>query len=183
MRGIRRSIRMKGYDYRSAGVYFLTIVAQGRSLRFGDVDAGELHLNDAGEMVRRFWEQMPERFPSITMDQCVVMPNHIHGIVVIHQPNIGALLVGAHHKTEATTRVAPTRLGDIVGAFKSLTTLEYARGVDSKGWPPFDRRLRQRNYYEHVIRSEAELADTRTYISNNPLEWTLDRENPRVILP
>ncbi len=84
MRDIRRSIRMKGYDYRSAGVYFLTIVAQGRSLRFGDVDAGALHLNDAGEMVRRFWEQMPERFPSITMDQCVVMPNHIHGIVVIH---------------------------------------------------------------------------------------------------
>ena len=186
----RRSTRLKSYDYSRNGAYFITIVTQGHSLLFGDIVDDDLHLNDAGEMVQRCWEEMPNRFPSITMDQFVVMPNHIHGIVVIHQPAadagpplpqpaVGAPLVGA----QATPRVAPAPLGNVIGAFKSLTTLEYSRGVDSKAWPAFDRRLWQRNYYEHIIRNERELEDIREYIWNNPLAWDMDSENPKLPLP
>lgn len=193
----RRSTRLKGYDYSSNGAYFISIVTQGRSLLFGDVVDSEMHLNDAGEMVQRCWEEMPKRFPSIAMDQFIVMPNHMHGVVVIQQPvvdvgtplhqpavgapldqpAVGAPLVGAQ-ETGTTTRVAPTRLGDVIGAFKSLTTLEYSRGVDSKGWQSFDKRLWQRNYHEHIIRNEREFEDIREYIWNNPLAWDLDKENP-----
>ena len=81
---------------------------------------------------------------------------------------------------QATTRVAPT-LGDIVGAFKSITTVEYAKRARSGEWPPFRARLWQRNYYEHVIRDSNELDRAREYIANNPMKWALHRENPTVV--
>ena len=84
----RRSIRLKGYDYSQAGAYFVTIVAQGRLCLFGDVVDGEMRANDAGEMVWRVWDGMPGRFPSIEMDEFVVMPNHVHGVIII-PPVIG----------------------------------------------------------------------------------------------
>ncbi|MCY4653976.1 MAG: transposase [Dehalococcoidia bacterium] len=191
----RKPIRLKGYDYSRVGAYFITIVAQGRMCLFGDVVDGEMRLNDAGMMVRRVWDGMPDRFPHIEMDEFVVMPNHGHGVIVIQQspgensahPPVGASLVGAqsptniHSDTRATTRVAPT-LGDVVGAFKSLTTLEYGRGVRETGWPSFDKRLWQRNYYEHIIRNDKEWNMVREYINDNPARWETDSENPDAIL-
>ena len=114
------------------------------------------------------------------------MPNHFHAIVVI----VGAPLVGAlpppdvpgpvAQPDRAPTRGAPTSpaLGHVVGAFKSLTTAEYGRGVRDLGWPPFHGRLWQRNYYEHIIRSEESLEQIRDYILMNPQRWEWDRENP-----
>ena len=78
----------------------------------------------------------------------------------------------------ATTRVAPT-LGDVIGAFKSITTVRYARGVETRGWPRFSQRLWQRNYYEHVVRDDESLQRIREYIAENPACWDLDGENPR----
>ena len=187
----RKPLRLKGYEYSRAGAYFITIVVQGRLCLFGDVVDGEMSLNDAGKMIHRVWDGMPGRFPSVEMDEFIVMPNHIHGVIIIHQPPpshdppVGASLVGApnhaddQNDTRATTRVAPT-LGDVVGAFKSLTTVEYGRGVRGMGWSPFDKRLWQRNYYERIIRNECELGLAREYIANNPMKWALDRENPSV---
>ena len=94
---------------------------------------------------------------------------------------VGAPLVGAHG-SKATTRAAPS-VGDMVGAFKSLFTVEYIRGVKEDRWPAFDRRVWQRNYYEHIIRDEAELARVRRYIDENPLQWELDKENPQRVRP
>ena len=203
----RRSIRLKAYDYSTAGAYFVTIVTQERLCVFGDVADGEAHLTDAGEMIRQVWHEIPIRFPSFEIDEFVVMPNHIHGILIIHSP-VGVPLVGtqdaAHAKTtdspsfvgvlptdaarptygdRTTTRVAPTEggnatLGEVVGAYKSLTTLEYSKGVENYGWPPFDKRLWQRNYYERIIRDNRELDGAREYIANNPTQWELDAENP-----
>lgn len=189
----RRSIRLKGYDYRHPGAYFVTICTQDRACLFGDVLTGEMRFNEAGRMVIGKWERISERFPNVELDTFVVMPNHIHGIIVITQ-NVGAGLVPAHDRdvagagfvpardgatTEngATTRVAPT-VGNIVGAFKSITTVRYIQGVKQNGWPPFLVRLWQRNYYEHIIRNEESLNRIREYIALNPLQWHLDRENP-----
>ena len=157
----RRSIRLRGYDYTRSGAYFLTVVTQDRLCLFGDATDEGMGLNDAGKMVRSVWGRIPDRFPSIELDAFVVMPNHVHGIVVIHKPLVGASLVGAPgdggdaestDREKENTRVSPA-LGDVVGAFKSLTTVEYARRVDEDRWEPFNGRLWQRNYYEHVIRT------------------------------
>ena len=174
----RKSIRLDGYDYSGAGAYFISVVAQGRLCLFGSVVDGELRLNDAGKMVRRVWDGMPDRFPLINMDEFVVMPNHVHGVIFIHQP---APTTGATSRApaggRAPTRGAPT-LGDVVGAFKSVTTVEYSRGVREMGWQRFDKRLWQRNYFERVIRNDSELGRTREYIANNIMNWESDRENP-----
>jgi len=179
----RRSIRLRGYDYAQAGAYFITIVAQGRECLLGQVVNDEMQLNDAGRMIWDEWQALAHRFPAVELDQFVVMPNHVHGIVRI----VGASLVDAHDgmtTTEgattrrATTRVAPT-LGDIVGAFKSITTNEYIRGVKTLGWQSFPGRLWQRNYYEHIIRDDASLNRIRRYIVDNPAQWPNDDENPK----
>jgi REP element-mobilizing transposase RayT len=181
----RRSIRLKSYDYSQAGAYFVTICTQERVCLFGEVVDDAMSLNDAGEMVASLWEGLPERFSGIEIDAFVVMPNHLHGIVVlpderaatraaptIDVSGVGAPLVGARsHKNIPT-------LGTIIGAFKSIATVGYMRGVKSAGWPTFRRRLWQRNYYEHVIRDEAALDRLRHYIDENPLRWAFDEENP-----
>jgi len=82
----RRSIRLKGYDYSQAGAYFITICTQDRACLFGKVVNGEMRLNDAGRMVLAEWNMLPERFPHVVLDAFVVMPNHVHGIVVITNP-------------------------------------------------------------------------------------------------
>jgi len=173
----RRSIRLKGYDYSQAGAYFITLCTQDRACLFGKVVNGEMRLNDAGRMVLAEWNRLPERFPQVVLDAFVVMPNHVHGILVITDPapTVGAT-VGATPTVGATTRVAPT-VGNIIGAFKSRVTVEYIRGVKTSGWPPFRGRLWQRNYYEHIIRNERALNAIRRYILENPLRWHLDREN------
>jgi REP element-mobilizing transposase RayT len=186
----RRSIRLKGYDYALAGAYFVTISTQDRGGVFGDVVAGVMRLNEAGRMVSTEWNTLPAWFPGVDLDAFVVMPNHIHGIIVFTtRVSVGAPLVGAQDVTpnmatdnRATTRVAPT-LGDVVGAYKSRVTVEYTRGVKTKGWPAFRRRLWQRNFYEHIIRNEASLNHIRQYILDNPARWSFDRENPLAVAP
>ena len=179
----RRSIRLKGYDYTQSGAYFVTIVIQDRLCLFGDVLGQEMRPNEAGVMVRRVWEALPCRFPPTQLDAFVVMPNHIHGILVINQhvgaPTEGARL-GAFAARRATTRVAPT-LGAVIGAYKSLTTSAHIEGVNAGAWPPFRHRLWQRNYYEHILRHDESLAELRQYILYNPARWAFDRENPRVL--
>lgn len=180
----RRSHRLAGYDYSQAGAYFVTVVTQARECLFGEVQDCEMKLNNAGEMVRRVWRELPDRFPNVTVGDFIVMPNHIHAVVDIH--GVGAPLVGAPTNKPisgaaeadgATTRVAPT-LGDVIGAFKSLTTVEYTRGVRNHGWPTFERRLWQRNYFEHVVRNDDSRKRIIEYIVANPATWTHDIENP-----
>ena len=192
----RRSIRLKEYDYTKAGAYFLTIVTQDRVCLFGEVVDGEMRLNDVGDMVHQEWTNLPNRFPNIDLDAFIVMPNHIHGIIAITDatPIVGAglvpaQLVPAQHDdaaitsgattSRATTRVAPT-VGNIVGAFKSISTVRYTHGVKHYGWLPFRGRLWQRNYYEHIIRNEGSLNRIREYIINNQSRWEMDKENPLV---
>ena len=167
----RRSIRWDEHDYSSPGAYYVTICVQDNRCLLGNVDAGVMNLNDAGRMVDTEWLQIPTRFPTMQLDEHVVMPNHFHGIIHV----VGAPLVGALER--AGTTPAPT-LGDAVGAFKSLTTDEYIMGVHKLGWPKFRRHFWQRNYHDHVIRHPDELEKIREYVRQNPLRWTCDRYNP-----
>lgn len=170
----RRSIRLKDYDYSQAGAYFVTMCAQNRECLFGKITNGEMQLNDAGAMLVRWWNELSNKFPTFEPDASVVMPNHIHCIVVITEgdDNDGQ----PQRKDGQPHRVAPT-LGDIIEWFKTMATNEYIRGVKQLGWKPFDKRVFQRNYYEHIIRNERELNAIRNYIQNNPAKWAADMDN------
>ena len=167
----RRSIRLKGYDYSLAGAYFVTVCTQDRLCLFGNVNNEQMTLNHAGQMVYEQWLDLPKRFPESAIDEFTMMPNHLHGILIINDnetsQSVGAPLVGAQNKVDKTnkagTRPAPT-LGEIVGAFKSITTNEYIRGVKQHELPSFPGKWWQRNYgaclersrRERVIRDEEE---------------------------
>jgi REP element-mobilizing transposase RayT len=165
----RRSIRIKGYDYSRAGAYFVTICTHGRECLFGEIMDGEMRLNDAGQAAQAEWVRLPERFQSIELDEFVIMPNHLHGIILV-EAGLAPPDGGAPNRGAASS--APT-LGNILRAFKSISAIAVNRLLGRSG-----RSLWQRNYYEHIVRSENELAHIREYIANNPTQWALDRENP-----
>jgi putative transposase len=177
----RRSIRLKGYDYSRAGVYFVTICVQGGLCLLGEVIEGEMRPDAAGEMVERVWLDLPGRFPNIDLDAYRVMPNHFHGLVVILDDDPTVKPKPTDKERTVGAGVVPTQkatLGAIVGAFKSITTNEYIDGVKELGWRPFERRLWLRNYYEHIVRNEDSLNKIREYIINNPATWTADQLHP-----
>jgi len=178
----RSSIRLKGYDYSQEGLYFITICTQGRLCLFGEIENGGMALNDAGGMVKHQWQELICRFDNIKLYEFIIMPNHFHGIIEFV---VGVPLVGTQNSEQIPTMeqslqikgqpqgIAPT-VGDAVGAFKSLSTNEYIRNVKQNNWQAFDRKLWQRNYYEHIIRNEQDLNRIREYISTNPLKWQDD---------
>lgn len=149
----RRPTRLRGYDYTSAGVYFVTICVQHRELRFGTIQDNQAVPNDAGTMVARLWEENFDRYPGVGLDAYVVMPDHMHGIVVL----------GTDPSIKTTTP-----LSRIIQSFKSLTTVEYTRGVKAGIYPPFDRLLWQRGFNERILRNDHELDIVREYIEANP---------------
>lgn len=159
----RRSIRLKDYDYRQPGAYFVTLCVQDRAALFGNVSDGVVRHNDAGAMVQTVWEELPACYPGVDIDDFVVMPNHMHGILV---------LLGTA-RTETALSV-----GDVVQRFKTMTARRYVDGVKRLGWPAFPGRLWQRNYYEHIIRGDAALDRLTRYILENPSRWAFDDENP-----
>lgn len=190
----RRSIRLPGYDYSQAGAYFVTICTQHRLCLFGEIVDRRMILNVAGQMVETVWQQLPHRFPQFVMDAFVVMPNHVHGIIVITDsdnpnriPSDRAIpepspvevcpLVRIPTRGTSTDAYAQT-LGEIVGAFKSITTHQYTIGVKQHNWLPFPGKLWLRNYYERIIRDEDGLNAVRQYIAQNPLRWAEDSDNP-----
>ena len=172
----RRSLRLRGFDYAQPGAYFVTVVVQNRWPLFGEVIGEEMRLNGAGRMIQRIWESLPSRFPPLDIDEFIVMPNHVHGIVVM-DPAIRAEQVDSQSSAGAPREDVVT-LSNVLSTFKSLTTVDYARGVKAKKWRPFRRRLWQRSYYDHVVRNEESLTLIREYIAGNPTMWSLDPEHP-----
>lgn len=188
----RRSIRLREYDYSSASAYFVTVCAHGRECLFGNIADGEMRLNYAGRVVEQVWLKLPERFPYVALDECVIMPNHFHGIIVLNDsnncrgeprvrppcdhPHFNRQNQGEHKVRPYGTHV--DSVSRVVQAFKSLTTVYYVRGVNERNWSPFSGRLWQRNYHERIIRNDEEMSAIREYIRFNPMKWALDTENP-----
>jgi putative transposase len=169
----RRSVRLQGYDYSQPGAYFVTICTHGQECIFGYVIDDLMELSPYGEMVWQTWRGLPERFERVELDQFVVMPNHVHGIVVITPPNVGAIQVGVIHELPLQTQRRRMLLPRVVGYFKMNASKAINELRGTPGTPVW-----QRNYYEHIVRNERELRAIREYILDNPLNWQLDRENP-----
>ena len=152
----RKELRLEGYDYSQKGYYFITVCVQDRLALFGEIEEGKMIANEAGAMINEAWLEIPKRFTSFVLHTFVVMPNHFHAIVEIE---------GFGSRT----------LGECIGAFKSITTTRYIQGVRGSQWRSFEKRLWQRNYYEHIIRDQTSYEKFSEYNHNNPLQWTLDR--------
>jgi putative transposase len=187
----RQSTRLPEYDYTAPGAYFVTVCVQHHLSLLGALDNGIIVPTAAGAMILRIWQRIPSKFPTASLDVLAVMPNHLHGIILLNdQPPPAPQSVGADPcvcpHAGRTHRFAPTKLGGqghpslgrIVQWFKTITTNAYIRGVRECAWPPFPGRLWQRNYHDRVIRNERELRAVRQYIHDNPARWPDDPENP-----
>jgi len=156
----RRSIRLKRYDYTSAGAYFITIVTYQRECLFGEIADGEMILNDYGRVADEFWRAIPEHFENVELGAFVIMPNHIHGIIVI--TDVATQCV-APTVTITSPRGPKSRsIGAIVGSFKSAVSYRLNKQFNVTN-------IWQRNFYEHIIRNETERNNIHLYIETNPI--------------
>jgi putative transposase len=189
----RRSIRLTGFDYSQCGYYFITVCTRERRCLFGEIEKGRMILNDAGQMIGRWWNELKNKYANIEIDEYVVMPNHCHGIISVRadlcvgadlrvcpDKNSGEQLgMGEHtgsplQSIRADRCVCPS-ISTMVQWFKTMTTNEYIRNVKQNHWKPFDGKLWQRNYYEQIVRDETSLQRIREYIINNPCQWQQDK--------
>jgi putative transposase len=161
-----RSIRLKEYDYSQEGAHFVTIRATRDGLMFGEIKDGEVVLNEFGLIVEEIWNDLTRHYNNIELDAFVVMPNHIHGIILIYDERH----VGAIHELPLQRR--QMLLPKIIGRFKMNSAKRINILRDIPGC-----RVWQRNYYEHIIRGEKDLNAIRAYIRNNPINWKIDEEN------
>jgi putative transposase len=170
MEGKRKQIRLMHFDYSQPGAYFLTICAEHRKHYFGEVLQGEMQLNPAGNLAEKEIYRAAEAATFI-VDSAVVMPNHVHCVIFKYFDSNSSEPLQARYGTAAGS------VARFVQLYKSGVTASYSQRVKSEGWQPYAGRLFQRNYWEHVVRSEEALEKIREYIANNPLKWHLDREN------
>lgn len=179
----RRSIRLPEYDYASRGAYFVTVVSHKRMDIFGEIQAEMIILSLIGNIVDECWHAIPNHFPKVNVDQFVVMPNHVHGILIISAD----VTVGATHESPLRQKPLlqqkqsqqqkrakgppPGSLGAIIGLFKSSVTKRVHQiGISSP------EQIWQRNYYEHIIRDEQDYQKICEYILSNPSNWEIDKE-------
>jgi REP element-mobilizing transposase RayT len=167
----RRSIRFAGYDYRTSGGYFVTICTAKKRCVFGTIENGAMRLHPYGRMAETCWHALPEHFPNVVLDEFVVMPNHIHGIMIFQESQH----VGAQHAAPLQN-VASGSLGAIVRSFKSAVTRAINIHRAERNLAPV--HVWQRNFYDRIIRDEKELNDTQRYIIENPQHWETDKNHP-----
>jgi putative transposase len=202
----RRSIRLKNYDYAFEGSYYVTVVTQRRECLFGEIVDAKMYLSNYGEIVQKWWDNIPNHFPNVETGAFVIMPNHIHGIVFVTEERRGEVVsphdqpndnnqkntsnVNTSHRREESMQtsepdnqggeIPPLRrptLGQIVAYFKYQSTKEMNE-ADNIG---IITKFWQRNYYEHIIRNEKELKQKTDYILDNPSRWDEDKESPQNI--
>jgi len=146
----RHSIRLKNYDYSSTGYYHVTICSYDRKNIFGDVKEHRVELSVCGQLVKAEWLKLKLAYKNIALDEFIIMPNHIHGIIMLK------------YKSNPT-------LGDIICRYKSITTRKYNKMNHTNG-----NVIWQLNYHDQIMRNEQHLYATQKYIMQNPLNWDKD---------
>jgi putative transposase len=168
----RKPTRMREYDYSRSGWYFLTLCTKNRIEWFGDVTDGKMILNEYGRVAEEQWLWLARQYDHVKLDEFVIMPNHIHAILVIadegvRRDNPGVVPTGYSRRHNL--------LSKSVNAFKTTTSkLIHQHGLSEFVW--------ERSFYDHIIRKDESLRSIREYIANNPIRWHLDRDNPENLL-
>jgi putative transposase len=157
---VRKRLRLENYDYTQGGAYYLTIDVLERRPLLGSVVDGKLSQSALGNQVAALWQSIAERYAGVIVDEWIVMPDHMHGILI-------TTTLDPHQQLPSVI--------DIVRDFKSRTTREYWDYVNQHGFEDWLTKLWQRSYYERVIRSEEDLFQKRNYIRTNPQRYDLKR--------
>ncbi len=158
----RKRIRLSDYDYSQNGVYFITICTHNRELLFGNVGADSI----SALMITDIFNETINQYPNVHCPSYVIMPNHIHAVIVIENEM---------QQVRADMESAPTAsLSDIVQSFKRHTTIEYIKMVKQGVLKPFNGKVWQRSFYDHVVRNYDDFLDICKYIDDNPRKWKED---------
>jgi putative transposase len=188
------SARLKNWDYSTEGCYFVTICTQGRNHYFGGIDNGAMMLSEIGKITEQFWGEIPNHFPFVHLDEWVIMPNHVHGIIVIDKtmatqpvesvetPNLGVSTTAMAATTKMTPNLGngvvqtpnlgvstdwkPGNIGVIINQYKRICTIQSRKTNPKFAWQP--------RFHDHIIRNHDELIRIRKYIVNNPMNWDND---------
>ena len=170
----RKPNRLQNYEYSQTGYYLVTICTQDRVNYFGEIEKGRMRLDDIGQIVTDCWQAIPEHFHNTVLDEFVVMPNHIHGIIVIKGNDFlknSGDGVGNNDRCSLRNARNMQLLPKIISQYKSSATR-----IVRKRWGDHIFSW-QKSFYDHIIRNDEDLYRIRTYIQNNPLNWTLDENN------
>lgn len=170
------SVRLKGWDYSWPGYYFITICTKNQIHFFGEVKNEKMYLSDIGRIIEDEWLKTGQIRKNVKLDKFVVMPNHIHGILVIGDENyrVEALRRNASTASDKNNFMSgispkPNSLSEIIRSFKSVCTKKICKINPTFAW--------QSRFYDHIIRNEKSLNNIRQYIIDNPKKWWRDRNN------
>jgi len=177
----RRSIRLSGFDYAQAAVYFVTICTHENRCVLGRVVGDAIVLSASGEVAQACWCAIREHSPDVFLDEFALMPNHLHGLLALgvaspakrDTPYRVDPLLPSSRTVTPTPALQPDSVSALMGSFKSAVTRQVNRAKGTPGAP-----LWHRNYYERIVRDDKELKAVREYIRGNPIRWSLDRLNP-----
>jgi len=180
------STRLQNWDYGWNASYFITICTQNRAYYFGDIANTKMQLSEIGEIAQKYWLEIPNHFPFVEMGEFIVMPNHVHGIIVINKfndgrnnrkndvetPNLGVSTIPKNTTNTTVTAPAsekwkPATLGVIINQYKRIVTINARKIHSDFGW--------QSRFHDHIIRNEKSFQKIENYILDNPLKWTDDK--------
>ena len=192
----RKQIRLNGHDYSSPGYYFITVCSRNKENIFGtfvknDIVVGSplacdrdremnptngIELSTAGKIIEKQWNKIPDEYANVELDLYVIMPNHIHGIILIIEPVRERTHEPVRERTRAQASRAPTTLSGMIRSFKSRSSMEYLNYIKEKNLG-LSAKIWQRSFHDHIIRNEKSLHAIREYILSNPVNWEQDVEN------
>jgi len=167
----RINLRLRDYDYSLPGSYFVTICVKERKNLFGDIIDGEMCRNQCGKIVKSMWDEITNHYDGILLDEFIVMPNHVHGIIIITEDSVGVI-----HESPLKMNIKERRqmlLSKIIGRFKMNSSKQINNIRNTPGMSVW-----QRNYYDHIIRNQKSFHRIQEYIIRNPERWQMNKENP-----
>ena len=196
----RRSVRLKGYDYSKGGMYFITICIKDRHCFFGKIEDGKMILNETGSIANKYLQEIPDHYPHTEMGEYIVMPNHVHLVLILKQTTTGDVTVGTRHDVGTRHGVSlPTDVGDdIIGTRHGVSLPRDAETHTNQFGKPIAGSVSmimnqykssvkqwcnnngceyfqwQSRFYDHVIRDEKSFKTISNYIKNNPANWNED---------
>lgn len=167
------SARLKGWDYSQDGYYFVTICTKNKEEFFGKIKNKEIFLSSIGKIAQKYWREILKHFPFVSLDKFVVMPNHIHGILIINNWSSKDAIYRVSTKSGGVTQkhnpMGKNSLGEIVRAYKAAVKRFSTQNKISFAW--------QSRYHDHIIRNDREHNDIQDYILTNVVNWNKDKEN------